>query len=183
MSNTKLSCCKCGKEFELTERIYTCGDLWQCEDCAIKQMQENDDKDKTISDLEAKLAESEKKNFELIAKLNLKEHRPAFCTLADRECEALGKVEQLKQQLAEKEKLLEINEKILRGTKLVKREIERKKIEFAIAELKQARDLIFDLDIGDHYFKTYFSFSDIKVNRDEVFNIIDSQIEQLKEMK
>lgn len=60
-----------------------------------------------IIDLEAKLAESEKKNFELIAKLNLKEHRPAFCTLADRECEALGEVEELKQQLADKQE--EIN--------------------------------------------------------------------------
>ena len=55
---------------------------------------------KQIADLEAKLAESEKKNFELIAKLNLKEHRPAFCTLADRDCDALGQVEELKQQLA-----------------------------------------------------------------------------------
>ena len=55
---------------------------------------------KEKTDLEAKLSESEKKNFELIAKLNLKEHRPAFCTLADRECEALGQVEELKQQLS-----------------------------------------------------------------------------------
>lgn len=59
MSNTKLNCCKCGKEFGFTERIYTCGDLWQCEDCAIKNMQENDNKDKTIADLEAKLAEKD----------------------------------------------------------------------------------------------------------------------------
>lgn len=60
MSKKELNCCKCGKEFKLTERIYTSGDLWQCEDCAIKQMQENDNKDKTISDLEAKLAEKQK---------------------------------------------------------------------------------------------------------------------------
>ena len=56
-----------------------------------------------ITDLEAKLAESERKNFELLTKLNLKEYAPAFCTLADRECEALGQVKKLKQQLAEKE--------------------------------------------------------------------------------
>ena len=57
-----------------------------------------------ITDLEAKLAESERKNFELLTKLNLKEYAPAFCTLADRDCEALGQIEELKQQLKEKEK-------------------------------------------------------------------------------
>ena len=56
-----------------------------------------------ITDLEAKLAESERKNFELLTKLNLKEYAPAFCTLADRDCEALGQIERLKQQLAEKD--------------------------------------------------------------------------------
>ena len=55
--------------------------------------------DQKISDLETKLAECEKKNFELVAKINLKEHKPAFCTLADRDCEALGQAEKLKQQL------------------------------------------------------------------------------------
>ena len=57
-----------------------------------------------FADLEAKLAESERKNFELLTKLNLKEYAPAFCTLADRDCEALGQIEELKQQLKEKEK-------------------------------------------------------------------------------
>ena len=56
-----------------------------------------------FADLEAKLAESERKNFELLTKLNLKEYAPAFCTLADRDCEALGQIEKLKQQLAEKD--------------------------------------------------------------------------------
>ena len=51
-----------------------------------------------VADLEAKLAESERKNFELLTKLNLKEYAPAFCTLADRDCEALGQIEELKQK-------------------------------------------------------------------------------------
>lgn len=77
-------------------------------------------KDK-IADLEAKLAESEKKNFELVAKLNLKEHKPAFCALADRDCEALGQVEELKQKLAEYEennKLLEMQLQDMERSKL-----------------------------------------------------------------
>lgn len=65
------------------------------------------DQSKEIADLEAKLAESERKNFELLTKLNLKEYAPAFCTLADRDCEALGQIEELKNQLEEKEKEIE----------------------------------------------------------------------------
>ena len=56
-----------------------------------------------VADLETKLAESERKNFELLTKLNLKEYAPAFCTLADRDCEALGQIEELKNQLEEKD--------------------------------------------------------------------------------
>lgn len=72
---------------------YSRTDMWN-------KMIEQQDK---IADLEAKLAESEKKNFELVAKINLKEHKPAFCILADRDCEALGQVEELQKQLAESE--------------------------------------------------------------------------------
>ena len=56
-----------------------------------------------IADLEAKLAESENKIYELTTKLNMKEYAPVFCRLAGRECEELGTVDQLKQQLAEKD--------------------------------------------------------------------------------
>ena len=76
---------------------YSRTDMWN-------KMIEQQDK---ISDLEAKLAESEKKNFELVAKIKLKEHTPAFCTLADRDCEALGKIAELQKQLAEKDKAIE----------------------------------------------------------------------------
>ena len=71
-------------------------------------------KDQRIAELEAKLADSEKKNFELVAKINLKEHKPAFCILADRDCEALGQAEKLKQQLHDLPKKIveEIKDKI-----------------------------------------------------------------------
>ena len=57
MSNTKLNCCICGKELGLGNRVSSDGVLWRCEDCARKQREEYDNKDKTIADLEAKLAE------------------------------------------------------------------------------------------------------------------------------
>ena len=59
-----------------------------------EQAQEN-------ADLEAKLAESENKFYELQTKLNLKEYAPAFCSLTGGDCETLGKVDQLKQQLTD----------------------------------------------------------------------------------
>lgn len=63
------------------------------------------DQSKEIADLEAKLAESERKNFELLTKLNLKEYAPAFCKLAGRDCEWLGKEKQL--AISELEKVKE----------------------------------------------------------------------------
>ena len=95
-----------------------------------------DDKDKTIAeqrkqitDLEAKLAKSEKKNFELVAKIKLKEHTHAFCTLADGDCEALGKIAELQKQLAEKDKAIEnwqtIYESVVQTCHNDKEEIER----------------------------------------------------------
>lgn len=61
-----------------------------------------------IADLEAKLAESERKNFELLTKLNLKEYAPAFCKLAGRDCEWLGKEKQL--AISELEKIYNLFE-------------------------------------------------------------------------
>lgn len=82
-----------------------------------------------FADLEAKLAESEKKNFELVAKIKLKEHTPAFCILADRDCEALGKIAELQKQLAEKDKAIEnwqtIYESVVQTCHNDKEEIER----------------------------------------------------------
>ena len=88
-----------------------------------------EEKDQQISDLEAKFAESERKNFELLTKLNLKEYAPAFCTLADRDCEVLGQIEELKQQLAEKDKAIEnwqtMYESVVQTCHNDKEEIER----------------------------------------------------------
>ena len=82
-----------------------------------------------LADLETKLAESEKKNFELVAKIKLKEHTPAFCTLADGDCEALGKIAELQKQLAEKDKAIEnwqtIYESVVQTCHNDKEEIER----------------------------------------------------------
>ena len=96
---------------------------------------ENEKLQDKVANLEAKLAESEKKNFELVAKIKLKEHTPAFCTLADGDCEALGKIAELQKQLAEKDKAIEnwktIYESVVQTCHNDKEEIERlnKKLE------------------------------------------------------
>lgn len=56
MSNME-NCADCGKRFGFTERIFSkTNGLWICEDCNIKQIQENDNKDKKIAYLEEKLS-------------------------------------------------------------------------------------------------------------------------------
>ena len=58
-------------------------------------------------------------NEELMLQLNrqnVEEHKPVYCTLAGTECEYLGKVEELKQQLAEKQKTIdEINKEFVQA--------------------------------------------------------------------
>ena len=126
---------------------------------------------KYVADLEAKLAESEKKNFELVAKLNLKEHKPAFCTLADRDCEALGQVKQLKQQLAEKEKEMEIYRRSMEVWVEKCENHNQDKISFAVERLLNVRSFICDC-------------TEIKEpDYTKVCDYIDNQIKQLKEGK
>lgn len=145
-----------------------------------------------ISDLETKLAESEETARAVIeAHVRVMEER-----------------DKLKQQLAEKEKeiislecvISEIHNDIkeLHEFKVGEDEYDltdsdarfslqcdllnndQDKIEFAIERLEKVKDLIYDLDIGDNYKGMY---SDIKVKRIEVYNVIDNQINELKDKK
>lgn len=48
----------------------------------------------------------------LLSKYEIEEHKPVYCALAGTECEYLGKVEELKQQLAEKDtRIAELEDK------------------------------------------------------------------------
>lgn len=91
MSDTKLNCFICGKELELGMKVYGGSNLWRCEECANKQMQEYDNKDQKIADLETKLAESEESHHKNIIELT------KIATEKDR------KIEELKQKLEESE--------------------------------------------------------------------------------
>ena len=121
---------------------------------------------KQITDLEAKLAESKKKIKGFVEFSDKKQHEnyEQFCEIM-----------QLKQQLAEKEKLLEINERILRGTKLVKQELEQEKISFAVEKLQEAKRLFeekYTYDVEESDFAVIYE--------DDIDEIIDNQIKEIK---
>lgn len=98
MSDTKLNCFICGKELELGMKVYGGSNLWRCEECANKQMQEYDNKDQKIADLETKLAKSNE-NVKLLA-----ETRVAMCdTIKDLEtklAESEERCDELKQAIS-----------------------------------------------------------------------------------
>ena len=95
MSNIKLNCCGCGKELGLGNRVSSDGVLWRCEDCARKQREEYDNKDRKIADLEAKLTKREKEK---------EYYQDLYFT-------SVKGQEKLKQQLADSEgKILELQE-------------------------------------------------------------------------
>ena len=143
--------------------------------------------EKQIDDLETKLAEIEKKNFELVAKINLKKHKPAFCTLADRDCDALGQVEELQKQLAEKEKEIESYKhfKITIGT-MENNQVDissttytdQDKISFAVEKLekvKETTECVLDNALKNSSLnQSYY---------DRLLDEIDNQINELKEMR
>ena len=191
MSNTKLNCCKCGKELGLGTKVTSDGVLWKCEDCLQKEnsfvgllhkeMDEliDDYAKRRISDLEAKLAESNESHHKNIVELT------KIATEKDR------KIEELKQQLAEKEKEIEclrtrqfidMTEKEMLELKIathnedlkkIKHIFDQDKISFAVGQLEKVKELLWD-SINDET-----PYGDVIGVREE----IDNQIKQLKEMK
>ena len=150
------------------------------------------DQSKQIADLEAKLAESKKKNFELVAKIKLKEHTPAFCTLADRDCEALGKIAELQKQLAEKDKAIEnwqtIYESVVQTCHNDKEEIERlnKKLE---TQENIITNLVEDNRASQEWYRKQLEEKDKEIEYQESMKIlaVENQnkkaIEQLEKVK
>lgn len=84
------------------------------------------------------LKQENEKLFLQLSKQEIDEHKPVYCTLAGNDCKYLGKIKELKQQLAEKEKengnlKQEINEWV--GHKFVKLQYQK-----AIQELEKVKN-------------------------------------------
>lgn len=109
---------------------------------------------KRLNEQADQINQLKQQNEELMLQLNrqnVEEHKPVYCTLAGTECEYLGKVEELKQQLAKKDKEIEklnktlemckhierydIGEMFLENAKLI---IEKR--QFAIQELEKVKE-------------------------------------------
>ena len=194
MSNIKLNCCGCGKELGLDSRVSTDGVLWRCEECAIKQREEYDNKDKKISDLEAKLAENEKKH--LLDETEWQDYC-AFKHIEPQIKGCLDREKELKQQLAEKEKEIE-NIKLCRCVNCtneyefmleglvadLEKQIDKDdqdKISFAVEKIqdlkKNLRDKVCLMENDEH------CYPQNAIHWQDVVALIDNQIKQLKEMK
>ena len=79
--------------FETRETFYT-------EETIQQLKQQLEEKDQQIDQLK----QENETLFLQLSKQEIDEHKPVYCTLAGNDCKYLGKIKQLKQQLAEKEK-------------------------------------------------------------------------------
>lgn len=120
-----------------------------------------------------------------LSKYEIEKHKPAYCTLAGTECEYLGNVDELKQQLVEKDKEIE-SLKITKNNAidcadLFKVALSVRQKDLAIQELEKVKELL--LDEYKKYPIVYDKTNDIvagALDRDKVNEIIDQQIKELK---
>ena len=128
-----------------------------------------------VADLEAKLAESEK-NVEFYKERYSDATTSAYgadLMAKDYQWHLEKEIAELKQQLAEKEKENELMAKTLKMTKFVEKEVDQDKITFAIEKLKECLYKI-QSPIGE---------KPTLMDDGDVFEVINNQIKQLKEMK
>lgn len=84
-------------------------------------------KENRIKELKQQLAEKDKKIMELEYEKILSENKPAFCKLSGKDCEVLGKLEELKQQLAESEAYIQGNvPKLIEANKMMSKQLAEK---------------------------------------------------------
>ena len=177
MSSMNFTCDVCGRE------VFSCtfvNGMKFCAKCYQETFGETD-KDRKIADLEAKLAESERK-LEEYKKCNCKEcmtdYEKNLNQIIDK---FLNENIKLKQQLAEKTLTIEqINKAFIENRSLWKGKYERAnqdKISFAVEKLEQVKETtecILDNALKNSSLnESYY---------DRLLDEIDNQIKQLKEM-
>lgn len=184
------NCADCGKRFGFTERIFSnTNGLWICEDCNIKQIQENDNKDKIIADLEEKLAESEK--LKESYRLQNDKHHLQLCQFysrlgveafgADIHEKALETLMIMKEQLAE---YGDINNALNSGLQerciCCEEENNQDKISFCIEKLEKVKDFTKTNDKCQVSYEYCPDGWDTAIIRDNLINYIDQLIAELK---
>ena len=143
---------------------------------------------KRLNEQADQINQLKQQNEELMLQLNrqnVEEHKPVYCTLAGTECEYLGKVEELKQQLAEKDKEIErlntIKNNAIECADLFKVALSVRQKDLAIQELEKVKKLL--LEESKRYPIVYDITDDLvggAIDKDKTFEIIDNQIKELK---
>lgn len=132
MSNVNIICDNCGRWVQgitWVNGMKFCAKCYQETFGASKDWQLLD-KDKTIADLEAKLAESEEKNKQLIKALNGEIFINYKIPMENAE---------LKQQLAEKDKEIELNETFYKHEITTARDFAKRRDEYSLKLVEQVR--------------------------------------------
>jgi hypothetical protein len=139
-----------------------------------------------ISDLEAKLAESEKNYIELFCrntKLETLYSQKTALLNFYKDTDLVKENKELKQQLAEKDReILKISEYFGKVTFELRELCNKKdqdKISFALEQLEMAKEKIMKVPITDYDFSGNFE----KMYKQDAIRQIDNQIKQLKEGK
>ena len=118
-----------------------------------------------LNDLEAKLAESEHRNEQLVDALNGEVFINYKLPMENA---------QLKQQLAEKEE--ETTERMMKFERECQEYYKHK--EFTIEKLQEVKKSILNLN-REEYFKRFYELEDMEISRNDVVALIENQIKQL----
>lgn len=136
-------------------------------------LNENDRKiiEEKLKEKDQKIYQLKQQNEELmlqLSKYEIEKHKPAYCTLAGTECEYLGNVHELKQQLAEKDK--EINSLIVDYEKRISQEQKlMSNMEHLLTEKQNAID-----EINKEFVQAVYDWKALCAEKDK-------EIEDLKE--
>ena len=127
--------------------------------------------------------------FLQLSKQEIDEHKPVYCTLAGNDCKYLGKIKELKQRLAEKDKEIEelklkldIRAMSLQNINIERMESEQNQKQLAIQELEKVKnycDKQFNLWENNNFNETYDN-TDVSHAYFEIAFIIKEKIKELK---
>lgn len=115
-------CIKCGRELKSAEipEFYN----GMCEKCYKEKNYAEYPFKQGINDYQNQIDQLKQENEKLflqLSKQEIDEHKPVYCTLAGNDCKYLGKIKELRQQLAKKDKEIEKLNKTLEMCKHIER--------------------------------------------------------------
>lgn len=191
----KLQCQDCDQA-EYGEDLYNYDGKILCRYCIVARVYEDSTpceyvgicNDETFPNKTEQIDQLKQQNEELmlqLSKYETEEHKPAYCTLAGTECEYLGNVHELKQQLVEKDKEIEklkiTKNNAIECADLFKVALSVRQKDLAIQELEKVKELL--ITESKRYPIVYDITNDLvggAIDKNKVFETLDNQIKELK---